>query len=226
MCKTPEDLDLNGIDTVAVDLETYDPNLKTKGSGALRGDGFVCGVAIATGKDTVYFNISHSDIDMSLDKKIKFWEALDEKLFQNEKITKVFHNAMYDVCWIRSITGKKMKGRIVDTMIAASVIDENRFQYSLDSLSKDFLKERKGGYDLQEKVLAWSKGAEKASKRRQTSASAVPPLGGGFGARKRMAIDLSEDAAVPAEEKTNGKKDWASEEKRLLEKAGSGFGFD
>ena len=161
MCKTPEDLDLDGIDTVAVDLETYDPNLKTKGSGALRGDGFVCGVAIATGKDTVYFNISHSDIDMSLDKKIKFWEALDEKLFQNKKITKVFHNAMYDVCWIRSITGKKMKGRIVDTMIAASVIDENRFQYSLDSLSKDFLKERKGGYDLQEKVLAWSKGTIK-----------------------------------------------------------------
>jgi DNA polymerase I-like protein with 3'-5' exonuclease and polymerase domains len=161
MCKTPEDLDLNGIDTVAVDLETYDPNLKTKGSGALRGDGFVCGVAIATGKETVYFNISHSDIDMSLDKKIKFWEALDEKLFQNKKITKVFHNAMYDVCWIRSITGKKMKGRIVDTMIAASVIDENRFQYSLDSLSKDFLKERKGGYDLQEKVLAWSKGTIK-----------------------------------------------------------------
>jgi len=158
MCKTPEDLDLNGIDTVAVDLETYDPNLKTKGSGSLRGDGFVCGVAIATGKETVYFNISHTDIDMSLDKKIKFWENLDKKLFQNEKITKVFHNAMYDVCWIRAITGKKMKGPVVDTMIAASVIDENRFKYSLDSLSKDFLKERKGGYDLQEKVLAWSNG--------------------------------------------------------------------
>ena len=161
MCKTPEDLDLTGIDTVAIDLETYDPNLKTKGLGAIRRDGFVCGVAIATGKDTVYFPISHSDIDMSLDKKIKFWEALDEKLFQNEKITKVFHNAMYDVCWIRAVTGKKMKGRIVDTMIAASVIDENRFKYSLDSLSKDFLKERKGGYDLQEKTLAWSKGTIK-----------------------------------------------------------------
>ena len=38
MCKTPEDLDLNGIDTVAVDLETYDPNLKTKGLGAIRGE--------------------------------------------------------------------------------------------------------------------------------------------------------------------------------------------
>jgi len=158
MCKTPEDLDLDGITTVAVDLETYDPNLKTKGLGAIRGDGYVCGVAIATGKDTVYFPLSHSDTQLSLDKKLKLWEVLDEKLFQNEKITKVFHNAMYDVCWIRAVTGKKMKGRIVDTMIAASVIDENRFKYSLDSLSKDFLKERKGGYDLQEKTLAWSNG--------------------------------------------------------------------
>ncbi len=39
MCNTPEDLDLNGIDKVAIDIETYDPNLKTKGSGAIRKDG-------------------------------------------------------------------------------------------------------------------------------------------------------------------------------------------
>ena len=48
---------------------------------------------------------------------------------------------MYDVCWIRAVTGMKMKGKIVDTMIAASVIDENRFKYSLDALSKDYLNE-------------------------------------------------------------------------------------
>ena len=32
MCEVPQltDLDLTGIDTVAIDLETYDPNLKTK----------------------------------------------------------------------------------------------------------------------------------------------------------------------------------------------------
>ena len=161
MCKTPEDLDLDGIDTVAVDLETYDPNLKTKGLGAIRGDGFVCGVAIATGKDTVYFPLSHSDTNLSLDKKLKLWEVLDEKLFQNEKITKVFHNAMYDVCWIRAVTGKKMKGRIVDTMIAGSVIDENRFKYSLDSLSKDYKIGSKYQYDLQQKTLEWSGGTVK-----------------------------------------------------------------
>ena len=64
---------------------------------------------------------------------------------------------MYDVCWIRAVTGKIMKGRIVDTMIAASVIDENRFKYSLDALVKDYLKD-KNKYDLQEKTLAWSDG--------------------------------------------------------------------
>jgi DNA polymerase I-like protein with 3'-5' exonuclease and polymerase domains len=51
---------------------------------------------------------------------------------------KIFHNAMYDVCWIRNL-GIKINGLIVDTMIAASLIDENRFQYSLNSISWDYL---------------------------------------------------------------------------------------
>ena len=161
MCNTPEDLDLEGIDTVAVDIETYDPNLKSKGLGAIRGDGFVCGVAVATDKEIAYFPLSHADTELTLDKKLKIWESLNEKIFQNEKITKVFHNAMYDVCWIRAVTGKKMRGRVVDTMIAASVVDENRFKYSLDSLSKDYLKDEKYKYDLQEKTLAWSGGTVK-----------------------------------------------------------------
>ena len=106
MCNTPEDLDLKNIDTVAVDIETYDPNLKTKGLGAIRNDGFICGIAIATNKDTVYFPLQHSDINLDLKKIEKIWEVLNKKIFQNEKITKVFHNAMYDVCWIRAVTGK------------------------------------------------------------------------------------------------------------------------
>ena len=161
MCNTPEDLDLNGIDTVAVDIETYDPNLKTKGLGAIRKDGFICGIAVATDNDTAYFPLRHSDTDINLNRTEKIWQILNDKIFQNENITKVFHNAMYDVCWIRSITGKMIKGRIVDTMIAASVIDENRFKYSLDSLSKDYLNEEKYKYDLQQKTLEWSGGTVK-----------------------------------------------------------------
>jgi len=46
-------------------------------------------------------------------------------------------------------------------MIAASVIDENRFKYSLDNLSKDYLDDSKYKYDLQEKTFTWSNGMQK-----------------------------------------------------------------
>jgi len=161
MCNTPEDLDLNGIDTVAIDIETYDPNLKTKGLGAIRNDGFICGIAVATDNDLAYFPLRHSDTDIAYDRINKIWQVLNDKIFQNKNITKVFHNAMYDVCWIRAVTGMMIKGRIVDTMIAASVIDENRFKYSLDALSKDYLNEEKYKYDLQQKTLEWSGGTVK-----------------------------------------------------------------
>ena len=161
MCNTPEDLNLDGIDTVAIDIETYDPNLKTKGSGAIRNDGFICGIAVATDNDLAYFPLRHSDTDISFERINKIWQVLNEKIFQNENVTKIFHNAMYDVCWIRAVTGMMIKGRIVDTMIAASVIDENRFKYSLDALSKDYLKEEKYKYDLQQKTLEWSGGTVK-----------------------------------------------------------------
>ena len=161
MCNTPEDLNLKGINTVAIDIETYDPNLKTKGSGAIRNDGFICGIAVATDNDLAYFPLRHSDTDINYQRIDKIWQVLNDKIFQNENITKVFHNAMYDVCWIRAVTGKMIKGRIVDTMIAASVIDENRFKYSLDALSKDYLNEEKYKYDLQQKTLEWSGGTVK-----------------------------------------------------------------
>ena len=98
MCTVPQltDLDLTGIDTVAIDLETYDPNLKTKGLGAVRKDGFVTGIAIATKNQTLYFPIAHHMTD-NLNTK-ETWDYLNEKVFQNKDIRKVFHNAMYDVC--------------------------------------------------------------------------------------------------------------------------------
>ena len=161
MCTVPQlkDLDLTDIDIVAIDLETYDPNLKTKGLGAVRKDGFVTGIAIATSKQTLYFPIAHAMTD-NLDPA-ETWDYLNKKLFQNKNIRKVFHNAMYDVCWIRSSTGDMPKGELLDTMIAASVIDETRMRYSLDSISKDYLNEAKYKYDLADQVLAWSNGTIK-----------------------------------------------------------------
>ena len=154
MCTVPQlsDLDLTDIDLVAIDLETYDPNLKTKGLGAVRKDGFVTGIAIATKNQTLYFPIAHAMTDNLPVEET--WNYLNEKVFKNKDIRKVFHNAMYDVCWIRSATGDMPQGQLLDTMIAASVIDETRMRYSLDSISKDYLNEAKYKYDLAEKSLA------------------------------------------------------------------------
>ena len=47
---------------------------------------------------------------------------------------KVFHNAAYDIGWLRA-HGIIVYGKVADTMIAAALIDENRRNYSLNSLS-------------------------------------------------------------------------------------------
>jgi DNA polymerase I-like protein with 3'-5' exonuclease and polymerase domains len=158
MCTVPQvsELDLTDIDIVAIDLETSDPNLKTKGLGAVRKDGFVTGIAIATKKQTFYFPLAHAMTDNLPVKET--WDYLNEKLFKNKDIRKVFHNAIYDVCWIRSSTGEMPQGELLDTMIAASVIDETRMKYSLDAISKVYLNETKYKYDLTDKVKAWSDG--------------------------------------------------------------------
>jgi DNA polymerase I-like protein with 3'-5' exonuclease and polymerase domains len=158
MCVRPElsDLDLTDIEIAAVDLETWDPDLKTKGSGAITSDGknsYVVGIAIATRKQTLYFPIRHKYKSQQIDPKLT-WRVLNKKLFQNPNIKKVFHNAMYDVCWIRAETGLMPRGLLLDTMVAASLIDENRLRYSLDSLAKDYLQETKYKYDLKEKSEA------------------------------------------------------------------------
>ena len=164
MCIIPEveELILKDGDTAAVDLETYDPDLKDKGSGVLRDVGFVCGIAVATDTQTLYFPIRHNiDKDKQQDKEYgknlppqETWDKLNKGLFQNPTIKKVFHNAMYDVWWIRKETGLMPKGELLDTMIAASVIDANRLSYSLDSVSRTYLKEHKYKYDLKEKSEA------------------------------------------------------------------------
>ena len=66
---------------------------------------------------------------------------------------KIFHNAQYDVGWLEA-SGIKVNGEIIDTMIAAALIDENRYQYSLNSLSLDYLGEIKAETDLKEAAAA------------------------------------------------------------------------
>jgi DNA polymerase I-like protein with 3'-5' exonuclease and polymerase domains len=129
----PEELkDLRGAKEIAIDLETYDPQLKELGSGNVVKNGHIAGIAVAVEGWSGYYPVHHEQ-GGNMDKKLVF--AWLQELFNQENTTFIFHNAMYDVCWLRS-NGLSIKGKIVDTMIAASLIDENRMSYQLNSLAK------------------------------------------------------------------------------------------
>ena len=73
------ELDIKDGDVVAVDLETHDPELKTHGSGAIIGDGFVCGIAISYRDETFYFPIKHKGANLAANI---VWKVLNKKIFQ------------------------------------------------------------------------------------------------------------------------------------------------
>ena len=136
--------DLKGYKEIAIDLETNDPNLLSLGSANVAGDGHIVGIAVAVDGWKGYYPVAHEG-GGNMDKKLVYsW--LQDVLNQTDT-TFIFHNAMYDVCWLRR-EGMTINGHIVDTMIAASLIDENRLSYRLDILSKHYV-----GIGKDEKIL-------------------------------------------------------------------------
>jgi len=130
---------------IAIDLETCDPNMETMGPGWPRNDGFIVGYAVAVDGWSGYYPIAHAG-GGNLDKKrVERWIA-DVLATPADKI---MHNAAYDCGWLQA-AGFKINGRILDTMIAAPLIDENRFSYSLNALGFDYLKEVKSEAGLKE----------------------------------------------------------------------------
>ena len=147
----PEEFpDLRQADTIAIDLETHDPDLKSKGSGSIVGRGKVVGIAIAVDGYSGYFPFDHKGGGNLEKSKVIEW-------FKDVcacPADKIFHNAMYDVCWIRAM-GIKINGNIYDTMIAASLVNENRFRFDLGSLGWDYVGRGKNEKELIEAANEW-----------------------------------------------------------------------
>tara|TARA_R110000744_G_scaffold64105_2_gene132014 strand:+ start:1271 stop:3130 length:1860 start_codon:yes stop_codon:yes gene_type:complete len=130
---------MKGRDVVAIDLETCDPRLKTMGPGWARRDGMVIGIAISSGDFTAYYPIAHEGGgNMESIPVLKYIKEVCE----DESIQKVFHNAQYDIGWLSTLD-IEVKGYIHDTMIAAALLNENKFSYALTSIGFEYLGERK-----------------------------------------------------------------------------------
>jgi len=130
--------DLTSAKKIAIDVETRDPNLKQNGPGWPTGDGEVVGYAIATEDWSGYIPVRHFGGGNLDEKIVNRWL---KKVFECPA-DKIMHNAQYDLGWIRQM-GFTVNGRIIDTMVIASLLDENRFSYSLNALSYDHLNKTK-----------------------------------------------------------------------------------
>ena len=144
--------DLSEAKEIAIDLETRDSGLSEGvGPGWAVSNGYVIGVAIAVEGWRGYFPLRHEG-----------GGNIDEKVFtrQLKKILelpcdKIFHNAIYDVGWLHQM-GLKVHGRIIDTMIAGPLVNENEpKRFSLDELGRKYVGEKKAQTALYEAAKEW-----------------------------------------------------------------------
>ncbi len=130
--------DITSAKKIAIDVETRDPNLKSNGPGWPTGDGEVVGYAVAVDDWSGYIPIRHFGGGNLDEKVVNRWL---KKVFECPA-DKIMHNAQYDLGWIKQM-GFTVNGRIIDTMVVASLLDENRFSYSLNALAYDHLNKTK-----------------------------------------------------------------------------------
>jgi DNA polymerase I-like protein with 3'-5' exonuclease and polymerase domains len=136
---------LSNAKEIAIDLETCDPHMESFGPGWPRNDGLIVGYAVAVDGWSGYYPVAHGG-GGNLDKR------LVERWIRDVLSTpadKIMHNAAYDLGWLTA-SGFVVRGRVLDTMLAAPLLDENRFSFSLNSLGFDYLQEVKSEQGLKQ----------------------------------------------------------------------------
>lgn len=129
---------------ISVDLETHDPNIKKSGPGYKRRDGKVVGVAIADKHHQIYLPFDHFGGD-NLDKQTILSYV---KYAINKADEIIMANATYDLGWLETLS-LSVSCPVRDIQVAEALIDEEKFSYSLDSISKKYLKKGKKEDGLQ-----------------------------------------------------------------------------
>lgn len=135
---------------ICIDVETKDPNLKKMGPGAIRGDGYICGLAVGTEDRQWYFPMRHERGNNIAPEAVMKW-ARDA--FKDPKQDKLFTNADYDLQWLAR-EGVRVAGKYLDVQKAEPLIDENQRSYALELLGLKYIGEGKDDEELYEYLAA------------------------------------------------------------------------
>lgn len=137
---------------LAIDEETKDIGItEGRGAGWATGEGYVVGYAVASERGSLYLPIRHDgggNMDPGL---VRRW--VQEHIDRAPTI--VCHNALYDMGWATEDCINIDWEKVHDTMVAAPLLDENRWSYSLDSLADTYLGLRKDETLLKEAAATY-----------------------------------------------------------------------
>jgi DNA polymerase I-like protein with 3'-5' exonuclease and polymerase domains len=150
---------------IALDLETYDPRLKTFGPGWPWKDGHVAGYAAAWCTVDPYsltvddlkdpeslrlFESIYLPIRHEMGDNVELAEVRKElgPIVADPDATIVMANSLYDYGWTLADGLLDWKAKLRDIQIQAPLLDDTRFSYSLDTLGRDYLGERKDESEL------------------------------------------------------------------------------
>lgn len=130
--------DLSAAHALAIDVETYDPELLEHGPGWARKRGHIVGISVCTDDQQfkAYYPIRHEfNAHENLDAGAVLRWANDQ--LSNPRQMKVGANLMYDVGWLRE-EGVNVRGRLFDVQFAEALLDE-RAKVSLETLAQKYL---------------------------------------------------------------------------------------
>jgi DNA polymerase I-like protein with 3'-5' exonuclease and polymerase domains len=129
--------DLRRVDLIAIDTETKDDRLRADmGSGWPFRAGYICGISVAyrTEGETrgLYFPIHHPDSQNFTPEQVYQW--MRDHIAAGVRF--VTQNGLYDWGWLRAEAGIHMPPgeRLEEIGALSTMVDENRFKYSLEVL--------------------------------------------------------------------------------------------
>jgi DNA polymerase I-like protein with 3'-5' exonuclease and polymerase domains len=127
---------LSGCRSIGLDIETRDPNLRTRGPGFIRGDADVVGFSVAADDRAWYFPFGHlSGGNLDRDMCVRW---LGDLLKDDERYI-VGANLQYELEGLWSL-GIDVRGRLLDVQVAEALINEERDDgYDLGTLAQGYL---------------------------------------------------------------------------------------
>lgn len=160
--------DVSGAAMLAIDLETYDPELLENGPGWARGVGHIVGVAMGAwhpqwGLASWYFPIRHeTEEGDNWDPEVVLnW---CRKVLANPKQPKVGANITYDVGWFKQ-EGVEVKGPLLDVQFAEALLDEAA-PVALETLAQKYLGTGKESTEMYEWLARWKGGKPNGTQRK------------------------------------------------------------